>query len=382
MYTVEEIEAPLGYNKSDEKLTFGGEVLNNTAADFIHDVASQGNTNTDETTYKHDSKTIVNTPSDYVQVKKYWIDDNNSMNTRPVSVTIKAENKNTHEVKTYVLNKDNNWAMQTDIKRGEEKNYTFSEVCNAAGYTRVSEASGDWDEKTYTLSYTNKYDKNDKVRIVVKKNWNDSNNSDGIRPDSVVVRVYQNGTEINHKTLDASNNWTAEFNNLNKTDPVGEDYEYEVKEDSSSVVNGNAKTGYEVAYEVKKSTDKSTGITTISTDITNTHSPDSTTKSIQKKWSDNNDSDGIRPDSVKFNLVGNGKVADTVTLSERMDGKRHPSSFQRKKMEKRSLIHGRKYKKVWSQERVRSDIRQLIQPIKMILIQRSQPIPIHREEER
>ena len=45
------------------------------------------------------------------------------------------------------------------------------------------------------------------------------------------MRVYQNGTEINHKTLDASNNWTAEFNNLNKTDPVGEDYEYEVKED-------------------------------------------------------------------------------------------------------------------------------------------------------
>ena len=66
-----------------------------------------------------------------MQVKKYWIDDNNSMNTRPVSVTIKAEHKNTHEVKTYVLNKDNNWAMQTDIKRGEEGNYTFSEVCNA-----------------------------------------------------------------------------------------------------------------------------------------------------------------------------------------------------------------------------------------------------------
>ena len=317
MYTVEEVEAPLGYGKSDETMTFSGEVLNDQTADFIHDVATQGNTNNDEITYVHDSKTLVNNPSDYVQVKKYWIDDNNSMNTRPVSVTIKAENKNTHEVKTYVLNKDNNWAMQTDIKRGEEGNYTFSEVCNAANYTRVSEAGGDWDKNTYTLSYTNKYDKGGSVKLVVKKNWNDSNNSDGIRPDSVVVRVYQNGTEIDHKTLDASNNWTAEFNDLPKTDDLGEKYEYEVKEDSSSVVNGNAKTGYEVAYEVKKSTDKSTGITTISTDITNTHSPDSTTKSIQKKWSDNNDSDGIRPDSVKFNLVGNGKVADTATLSEK-----------------------------------------------------------------
>ena len=318
MYTVEEIEAPLGYNKSDEKLTFGGEVLNNTAADFIHDVASQGNTNTDETTYKHDSKTIVNTPSDYVQVKKCWIDDNNSMNTRPVSVTIKAEHKNTHEVKTYVLNKDNNWAMQTDIKRGEEGNYTFSEVCNAANYTRVSKEGGDWDKNTYTLSYTNKYDKGGSVKLVVKKNWDDSNNSDGIRPDSVNVKLYRNGTDMQKdQTLSAANNWSAEFNDLPKTDDLGEKYEYEVKEDSSSVVNGNAKTGYEIAYEVKESTDKSSDITTITTNITNTHSPDSTTRSIQKKWSDNNDSDGIRPDSVKFNLVGNGKVADTVTLSEK-----------------------------------------------------------------
>lgn len=317
MYTVEEVEAPLGYEKSDETMTFSGEVLNNETADFIHDVAAQGNNNDDNTTYLHDSKTLVNNPSDYVQVKKYWIDDNNSMKTRPTTVTIKAEHNTTHEVKTYVLNEANNWQAQTDIKRGEEKNYTFSEVCNAAGYTRVSEAGGDWDKNTYTLSYTNQFTKKGRVRIVVKKNWDDSNNSDGIRPDSVVVRVYQNGTEINHKALDASNNWTAEFNDLPKTDDLGEKYEYEVKEDSSSVVNGNAKTGYEVAYEVKESTDKSSDITTITTNITNTHRPDSTTRSIQKKWSDNNDSDGIRPDSVKFNLLGNGKVVDTVTLTEK-----------------------------------------------------------------
>lgn len=42
------------------------------------------------------------------------------MNTRPVTVTIKAENKNTHEVKTYVLNKENDWQMQTDIKKDEK----------------------------------------------------------------------------------------------------------------------------------------------------------------------------------------------------------------------------------------------------------------------
>lgn len=317
MYTVEEVEAPLGYGKSDETMTFSGEVLNDQTADFIHDVATQGNTNNDEITYVHDSKTLVNNPSDYVQVKKYWIDDNNSMNTRPVSVTIKAENKNTHEVKTYVLNKDNNWAMQTDIKRGEEENYTFSEVCNAANYTRVSEAGGDWDKNTYTLSYTNKYDKGGSVKLVVKKNWDDSNNSDGIRPDSVNIKLYRNGTDMQKdQILSAANNWTAEFNDLSKEDDLGEKYEYEVKEDSSSVVNGNAKTGYEIAYEVKESTDKSSDITTITTNITNTHKPKTVQKTIRKVWDDENDQDKIRPDSVRFNLLANGKdVVDTVTLN-------------------------------------------------------------------
>lgn len=317
MYTVEEVEAPLGYGKSDETMTFSGEVLNDQTADFIHDVATQGNTNNDEITYVHDSKTLVNNPSDYVQVKKYWIDDNNSMNTRPVSVTIKAENKNTHEVKTYVLNKDNNWAMQTDIKRGEEGNYTFSEVCNAANYTRVSEAGGDWDKNTYTLSYTNKYDKGGSVKLVVKKNWDDSNNSDGIRLDSVNIKLYRNGTDMQKdQILSAANNWTAEFNDLPKEDDLGEKYEYEVKEDSSSVVNGNAKTGYEIAYEVKESTDKSSDITTITTNITNTHKPKTVQKTIRKVWDDENDQDKIRPDSVRFNLLANGKdVVDTVTLN-------------------------------------------------------------------
>ena len=317
MYTVEEVEAPLGYGKSDETMTFSGEVLNDQTADFIHDVATQGNTNNDEITYVHDSKTLVNNPSDYVQVKKYWIDDNNSMNTRPVSVTIKAENKNTHEVKTYVLNKDNNWAMQTDIKRGEEGNYTFSEVCNAANYTRVSEAGGDWDKNTYTLSYTNKYDKGGSVKLVVKKNWDDSNNSDGIRPDSVNIKLYRNGTDMQKdQILSVANNWTAEFNDLPKEDDLGEKYEYEVKEDSSSVVNGNAKTGYEIAYEVKESTDKSSDITTITTNITNTHKPKTVQKTIRKVWDDENDQDKIRPDSVRFNLLANGKdVVDIVTLN-------------------------------------------------------------------
>lgn len=317
MYTVEEITPPVGYEKTDKVLTFSGEVLNDKTENLIHDVASEGNTNDEENTYQHDSDTFVNKKSDYVQVKKYWIDDDNSMNTRPTTVTIKAEHNTTHEVKTYVLNEANNWQAQTDIKRGEEGNYTFSEVCDAPNYERIDkEPTGTWDKDTYTASYTNRYYKGGNVKIVVKKSWDDSNNSDGIHPDSVVVKLYQNGKYIDQDVLNSSNNWSTEFNDLPKQDDVGEDYEYEVKEESTSVINGNAKTGYEVAYEVKESTDTSSDITTITTDITNTHTPKTVQKTIRKTWDDENDQDKIRPDSVRFNLLVNGKdVVDTVTLN-------------------------------------------------------------------
>lgn len=131
-----------------------------------------------------------------------------------------------------------------------------------------------------------------------------------------MVKLYQNGKYIDQDVLNSSNNWSTEFNDLPKQDDVGEDYEYEVKEESTSVINGNAKTGYEVAYEVKESTDTSSDITTITTDITNTHTPKTVQKTIRKTWDDENDQDKIRPDSVRFNLLVNGKdVVDTVTLN-------------------------------------------------------------------
>ena len=296
MYTVEEVEAPLGYGKSDETMTFSGEVLNDQTADFIHDVATQGNTNNDEITYVHDSKTLVNNPSDYVQVKKYWIDDNNSMNTRPVSVTIKAENKNTHEVKTYVLNKDNNWAMQTDIKRGEEGNYTFSEVCNAANYTRVSEAGGDWDKNTYTLSYTNKYDKGGSVKLVVKKNWDDSNNSDGIRPDSVRFNLLANGKDVvDIVTLNSENGWKTRSKVLPKCEN-GNEIEYTWEEVKEGVAIGNEQIGYKVSYDDEDDSD-----TTIAT---NSHTPGRGIITITKELDPSNLNMDVGDAVFTFGLTG------------------------------------------------------------------------------
>lgn len=317
MYIVEELQAPEGYDVSNEKLSFSGSILNNKTENLIHDVTSQGNINTSEDTYIHDSKVIKNYKSKKITVKKNWMDDE-SIDTRPKSIVIKAVNKNTKEVKTYVLNKENAWMAKTDIDYTDKDDYTFEEICTTSDYTRVSKEGGEWNSQTYMMSYTNKYKKEnqtDKVKIDIKKVWDDGADSDGIRPDSIKVTVYADGKETNHTaTLNAANNWSASFYGLEKYDVAGAKINYEVREESTQLINGNAKNGYEVSYEEsEKVLSKNT---TLTVQITNTHKIKTTQKSIQKVWDDQNDQDKIRPESVRFHLLANGEIIDTVTLNK------------------------------------------------------------------
>lgn len=316
MYTVEEISPPDGYVPTKKTLTFSGSIPNDQTENLIHDVASEGNVNNDENTYLHDSDVIENEHTDYITVKKYWIDDNNAAKKRPTTLTITATNKKTHEVKTYVLNEANGWQMQTDIRQEDKEMYEFREELNTPGYQRVGDdPGGAWDSQTYVVSFVNQRNQEEYVDVHVKKVWDDANNADGIRPALVKVILYQNDKEINSKTLNEGNNWSTSFEGLKKEDATGNRYNYEVKEEATDAINDDSKTGYEITYDVTESND-SEGNTDIQTNITNTHTPKTTQKSIEKIWDDEDDKDGIRPASVKFHLMDGDTVADTVTLSQ------------------------------------------------------------------
>ena len=79
-------------------------------------------------------------------------------------------------------------------------------------------------------------------------------------------------------------------------------------------MTGDVKTGYVDSYETNETTDDD-GTTTKNIIITNTHSPDTTQKKVKKVWNDDSNKDGIRPKSVKVNLLADGKVEETLTLS-------------------------------------------------------------------
>ena len=314
MYEVEEIYAPAGYEKSDKTLTFKGEVVNDTKENLIHDVKSENNTENDTTSYLHDSDTLVNQKLDYISLKKIWDDHDDAAKIRPDSITIKATNKTTQEVKTYTLTKDNNWTMFTDIKKDDHDKWDFSEVNVPDKYTYLGAT---WNKTTYVVSFTNQYDKPEYVDINVQKVWEDSDNGDDLRPVSITVQLYRNGEKYRQPVeLNASNNWSdnSTFHGLDKYDKAGQAYDYEIKEEVFDNLTGDAKTGYVDSYETNETTDDN-GTTTKNIIITNTHTPDTTQKKVKKVWNDQSNKDSIRPKSVKVNLLADGKVEETLTLS-------------------------------------------------------------------
>src|SRR5699024_2055824 len=120
------------------------------------------------------------------------------------------------------------------------------------------------------------------------KVWDDADNQDGIRPESITVNLFSNGEFVESTVVTEANNWQYSFTNLPKY-KNGEEIVYTVTED--------AVEGYE---------------TTINElNITNSYTPEVTEVTGVKTWNDADNQDGIRPESITVNLLANGeKVAE------------------------------------------------------------------------
>ncbi|MDD6187135.1 MAG: Cna B-type domain-containing protein [Oscillospiraceae bacterium] len=137
--------------------------------------------------------------------------------------------------------------------------------------------------------------------ITVTKVWADNGNQDGKRPGSVTVKLKANDKVVEDKvvTLSSSNSWRATFENLPKYEN-GQEIVYSVVEENVP--------GYTASYS-----DLQNGTIT----VTNTHTPEKRNITVAKEWADNNNQDGIRPNSVTVQLKANDTVVEgkVVTLS-------------------------------------------------------------------
>ena len=219
---------------------------------------------------------------------KTWKDNNDQDGKRPDSIKVNLL-ANGKVVQSKTVKASDNWKYSftnlPEFENGKKISYTITE-------DQVKDYSTTVDGYNLTNSYTPA-----KTSVSVTKAWNDNNNQDGSRPNEVKVQLYANGEKSgNEVTLNAANKWTHTWTGLAEKSNK-KTVQYSVKE------VGTVK-GY------TSSVNGENGNFT----VTNTHTPSTTTVSGTKTWKDNNDQDGKRPDSIKVNLLANGKVVQSKTV--------------------------------------------------------------------
>ena len=273
-YTVDEVSVPADYTKTVS--------TNEAKTEYVIT-----NTHVTETTE--------------ATVKKVWNDSNDQDGKRPAKLTVNLMNGNT-VVSTVTLSEENGWeATVSNLPKKENGtviSYSWSEGSMPEGYS----LEGSVTSGTVT-TLTNKYAP-EETSVSVRKVWTDSDNQDGIRPDSITVQLKADGKESGEPVeLNEANNWTHTWNGLAKK-ASGTEIEYSV--DEVSVPGGYTKTV--TANENK------TEYT-----ITNTHETEKTEATVKKVWNDSNNQDGTRPVELTVNLMNGNAVVDTVTLKEAND---------------------------------------------------------------
>ena len=125
------------------------------------------------------------------------------------------------------------------------------------------------------------------------KTWDDNNNQDGMRPESITIRLLKNGVEIDSKTVTEADGWAWSFADLAKYED-GELITYTITEDAVADYSSEV-SGY---------------------NVTNTHTPGKTSVQVTKAWADANNQDGVRPESVTIKLLANGEdTGKTLVLT-------------------------------------------------------------------
>lgn len=164
-----------------------------------------------------------------ITVEKEWIDGENKNSTRKeIEVELLANDTSTGNIIT--LNEANGWkGTFNDIEEkdddGNKITYTIKELNPPEGYKSEITQDGN----TYIFKITNTL----LTEVKVVKQWDDKDNTDEVRPSSLKVTLYSNGTSTGRTvTLDENNNWTAVFENLNKYDINGKEIDYTVQEET------------------------------------------------------------------------------------------------------------------------------------------------------
>jgi len=239
-----------------------------------------------------------------VAINKVWDDKSDQDGLRPAEISAKLIGRVGEDIKyskdiTISGTKDvDTWSYEErDLPKtyyGEEITYTVEEV-TVNGY-EAPQYTGDF---TTTLIITNPYTPQT-ISYKVHKVWEDDDNHDGKRPESITVILKADGSEVQRQVLNDGNGWYYEFLGLPKCKDHGQVISYSIEEVSVSDYESNISVNDEGTEAI----------------ITNTHENETMDITITKTWVDNNNALNLRPENIVVNVFANGELYKTVTLSD------------------------------------------------------------------
>ena len=252
-----------------------------------------------DSAYSDDGLTVTNTHEiikTSVTVTKVWADNNDQDGKRPQSIEIQLLGNNEAVATATVTGTGNEWTYTFEgldmYANGQEIEYKVKELTKIDGYDSTYSDDG--------LIVTNTHAP-EQTSVKVTKAWNDADNQDGKRPQSVTIELWANDVYTGKTlVLTESSNWTGTFTDLDKK-AGGEVIDYKVYE---KLPEGTEYTQESITV------DEAEGIT-----ITNKYTPKTTTVSGTKTWEDADNQDGNRPTSITINLVKEGEIIATKTVT-------------------------------------------------------------------
>ncbi|ENH95980.1 hypothetical protein J416_13124 [Gracilibacillus halophilus YIM-C55.5] len=237
-----------------------------------------------------------------VDVTKTWNDNQNSADKRPEQIEVelyRSDQKDTPmDTVTITPNEGGDWThtfadLDAFNDQGVAYEYTVQEK-TPEGY-RLQNKTGTMQDGFRFINVL-------QTSIDVKKKWLDNGDTED-RPQEVTVELYRNDEPVAETTMTASDGWKHTFEDLDVYDENGNAYTYTVKE----------KDAFD-HYEVKSITgDRQDGFV-----ITNLRVGETALEGA-KTWIDEHADD--RPNEITVNLLQNGVVADTQTVTAASDWK-------------------------------------------------------------
>ncbi|MDO4356018.1 MAG: Cna B-type domain-containing protein [Clostridia bacterium] len=223
-------------------------------------------------------------------VQKIWLDNDDQDGVRPESIMVQLLADGEKYGEPVELNAENDWTytwtkLPVNQPVGQKILYTVEEIGEVEGY--ITSYSDD----TFTITNTHEVEK---TTVEGSKTWNDADDQDGVRPESITINLLADGEQIASKTVTEADGWSWKFEDLPKYKDHGTEIVYTITEE--------AVDGYET--EVK------------GYDVTNSHVPETTEVEGSKTWNDANDQDGKRPESITINLLADGEQIASKTVTE------------------------------------------------------------------